>query len=125
MGGVLPGGTPFWLAAEFTGVRGLPIGFTGFLVGFIITVAVWVTLPIALSQNGHDQPVGDAPRSFTVVAVLPYLAVGAGLIYLYDVTRARGRTPLRAAGRALATSVGAYLICAALLFLFGIAFLSV
>lgn len=122
MGSLLPGGAPFWYAANIVGARGLPVGFTGLLLGAVMAVIVWVTLPLALSSDGNSQPAQPASRLNQVVVAVPYLAAGAGLAHLFGTFRARGQTPLRAGVLALVTAAIAYLIVAAVVFIVSVLF---
>lgn len=124
MGGLLPGGVPFWHAADIVGVSGLPVGFTGFFIGAGVTIVVWGTLPLALSVESHHTPDRATRRQHLIVAAIPYLAAAAGLAHLTRTYRSRGRTRFQAGVFALATAVLAYGIAAAIIFVVGFGFLS-
>ena len=42
-GGLLPGGLPFFYAADIVGVRGLGVAFWGYAIGAVITITVWIS----------------------------------------------------------------------------------
>lgn len=119
----LPGTRPFWYAAEVLGVTGLPVGFTGILVGTILGVAVWTSLPVVIYLDSRERMDQVASRTLLLVAAMPYAAAVAGLGYLYRTDRTPGRTKVRVAGTTLASAAVAYLVCAAAVFAFGYAYL--
>lgn len=121
VGGVLPGAAPVYAAAELRSLAGLPVGFTGMLVGGVIGLTVWVTLPIAIRQDGSRGAV-DVPRRVVVLAAIPYVAAGAALGYLAVIVRARGATPRRAAAAALVLASIVYLAGAAVILAVGLVY---
>lgn len=124
MGGILPGGAPFWYAANLADVRGLPVGFTGFLIGGTITLLVWVTLPLAV-RIGRDRLIGQEPApEYWIIALIPYIAAGSGLAHLSRVYQSGGRPRLRAAGLAIVSAALAYVVAGIIIFALGLAFLS-
>lgn len=113
VGVALPGALPVSAAADIQGSTGLPTGFTAMLVGAVIGLTVWISLPVAVRRDSRRSN-HDVPRTHERLALIPYVAAGAGLGYLYENHRARGRGTLRAAGLSLATAAIAYLTAAAI-----------
>lgn len=123
MGVLLPGARPLLYAAESLDLEGLPIGFTAILIGTVVGVIVWTSLPLLLYEERRDARPIDDERPPLAVAAVPYLAAWPGVSYLGRTGRWHAGSRWLAVGNALATATVAYLVGAAGILLFGLLFL--
>lgn len=122
MGVLLPGTRPLLYAADDLGVSGLPVGFTAILMGAVVGGVVWVSLPLVLSRDRGDESSTATGAQLVGAAIVPYLAAWAGISYL-AATNARGTSRRRSAGGAIARSILAYVVGAAVILAVGLVFL--
>lgn len=123
LGVLLPGARPMLYAAESLGVTGLPIGFTAILIGAVVGVIVWISLPLVLYGERRDANVTAEGMPPLSVAAVPYVAAWPGVSYLGRTGPwSDGSRPL-AVGSALATATVAYLVGTVGILAFGLLFL--
>lgn len=120
MGVLLPGARPLLYAAGALGVSGLPIGFTAILIGAVVGVIVWATLPLVLYVERRDAAASDADVPSPSVAAVPYVAAWPGVSYLGRTGRWSGGPGCVVVGSAVVTAVVAYLVGALGIVAFGL-----
>lgn len=122
MGVLLPGARPLLYAAETMGLAGLPVGFSAILIGTVVGVVVWASLPLLLYRERREPGATDDLPPLGVAAV-PYVAAWPGVSYLRRTGRWHGGSRWLATATALATATVAYIVGAAGLVVFGLLFL--
>lgn len=122
MGVLLPGVRPLLYAAETLGITGLPVGFGAMLIGAVVGVVVWTSLPLLLYEERRG-PGATGDRPPVAVAAVPYVAAWPGISYLARTGRRHEGARWLDVGTAIAVATVAYLVGAAGLLLFGLVFL--
>lgn len=123
MGVLLPGTRPLLYAAETMGLAGLPIGFGAILIGAVVGVIVWTSLPLLLYEERRDARASDEDLPPLGVAALPYVAAWPGVSYLDRTSRWSEGPRWLGVGDAVTTATVAYLVGAVGIVLFGLLFL--